>query len=226
MTQLSFAFLIDEKPNLFLEEDFLLLEENSAAVNFFKKFFAQKDFRHSQFPSLIIKGAKACGKSHLLHIFALEAQAEFLNKEAISGVNPVSFFAPNCFYILENIDDFQDEELILRLINSAVEAEAFLILSVRSSPKFALKDLDSRLKNIFAVEIKNPSQESVKQLLTNAFSRKQIKISRQVIDFISDNIERSFDAVMNAVKMTEIYIQESGKNITVAEVKKFLKLQN
>jgi chromosomal replication initiation ATPase DnaA len=92
--------------------------------------------------------------------------------------------------------------------------------------KFVLKDLDSRLKNIFAVEIKNPSQESIKQLLTNAFSRRQIKTSRQVVDFISDNIERSFDAVMNAVKMVEIYIQESGKNITVAEVKKFLKSQN
>ena len=60
----------------------------------------------------------------------------------------------------------------------------------------------------------------MKQLLINAFSRRQIKPSRQVIDFVSDNIDRSFDAVLNAVKMVEIYIQESGKNITVAEVKK------
>jgi chromosomal replication initiation ATPase DnaA len=82
------------------------------------------------------------------------------------------------------------------------------------------------LKNIFAVEIKNPSHESMKQLLINAFSRRQIKPSRQVVDFISDNIERSFDAVANAVKMVEIYIQESGKNITVAEVRKILKPQN
>lgn len=217
--QLTLPFQSSIKSELFTKDDFLILPENSAVIKFLKKFFAQKDFAASQFPSLILKGAQGSGKSHILHIFAEEFGAEFLKKEKLSGVNPADFFGKNHFYILENIEEIKDEELVLRLINSAVEAKAFLILSARISPQFHLKDLTSRLKNIFAIEIKNPSHESVKMFLTNMLSRKQIKLSRPVIDFFSDNIERNFAAVLALVKLVELRVQESGKNVTMAEAK-------
>ncbi len=197
----------------------MLLTENSAAFNFCEKFFAQKDFSTSQFQSLILKAPEASGKTHLLNIFAKKTAAEFLDKDKISGVNPADFFTANHFYILENFEEIKDPELLLRLINSAVEAQAFLVLSTQEIPQFKLKDLASRLKNIHATEIKNPSHESLKLLLANQLSRKQIKLTRAVLDFISDNIERSFVAVFAVVKLLEI----SGKNLSLAEVKKFLK---
>jgi chromosomal replication initiation ATPase DnaA len=66
-------------------------------MNFLKKFFAQEDFSQSRFPSMILKAEKASGKTHLLHIFAKKFDAEFLNKEKISDVNPASFFIANKF---------------------------------------------------------------------------------------------------------------------------------
>jgi len=217
--QLFLPFQTSTKSELFKEEDFLPLTENSAAINFFKKFFEQKDFATSQFQSLILKGAKASGKTHLLHIFAKKFDAEFLDQERISGVNPANFFAANHFYILENVAEIKDEELVLRLINSAVEAKAFLILSSRDAPQFLLKDLVSRLINIVSVEIKSPSQESIKILLAGNFSRRQIKLSRQAIDFLSDNIERSFEAVFLAVKLVEDLAQNG--ELKLSEIKKF-----
>ncbi len=215
--QLSFPFQSSAEFDLFKEEDFLLLTENSAAFNFCKKFFSQKDFATSQFQSLILKGAKASGKTHLLQIFSKKTAAEFLDKDKILGVNPANFFTANRLYILENFAEIKDEELLLRLINSAVEAGAFLLLSAQEIPQFKLKDLASRLKNIHTVEIKNPSHESLKLLLANQFSRRQIKLSRPTLNFISDNIERSFEAVFSAVKLLEA----KGQNLKLAEVKSF-----
>lgn len=193
------------------------LAENSAAINFLKKFFAQESFAKSQFPSMLLKAAPFAGKTHLLRIFAEKFFAEFLEKEKISGVNPADFFSENKFYILENIDEIDDEELLLRLINSAFESAAFLILSSSSTKKFRLKDLNSRLKNIFTVEIKNPSCEAIKQLLVNSFARRQIKVSHQVVDFISERIDRNYAAIFAAVKKIELRCQESGKGLTVRD---------
>jgi chromosomal replication initiation ATPase DnaA len=212
LSQLSFPFQTTSTP--YREEDFLLLAENSSAVNFLKKFFAQENFSKSQFPSVILKAAPFAGKTHLLHIFAKKFSAEFLEKEKISNVNPADFFSENKFYILEDVNEIADEELLLRLINSAFESGAFLILSANSLAQFRLKDLTSRLKNIFTVEIKNPSQESIKQLLVNGFARRQIKVSRQVTDLISDRIDRSYEAVFAAVKKVEAHCQEGGRSLS------------
>jgi chromosomal replication initiation ATPase DnaA len=219
LLQLSFEFQSTNNPDPFCEENFLFLEENLAAVNFLKKFFIQDAFYQGQFPSLIIRGARASGKTHLLHIFAGKFHAEFIDQKAISAVNLAGFFLAQQFYILENIDKIKDEELLLRLINSAAEAKAFLILTVRDKPQFNLLDLTSRLKNIFTVEIKNPGCESIKQLLTNNLSRRQIKLSRSIINFIAANISSNYETVLMTAKMIELYCRENGRNLTVREAK-------
>lgn len=218
MAQLSFSFQTDSKSNIYKEDDFVLLSENSSAINFLKNFFAQEKFSATKIPSIILKGPKACGKTHLLHIFAKKFHGEFIDKEKIIDVNLVSFFEENKFYILEDVSEIKDEELVLRLINSAFEAKAFLVLTTERDPQFQLKDLNSRLKNIFVAQIKSPSHEAIKQLLSNGFSRRQIKLPSKSIELISDKIERSYEAVFAAVKKVEIHCQESGKNIAMKEL--------
>lgn len=218
--QLSFPFQNIANCDSFKEENFLILSENSAAFNFFKKFFSQKEFAKAQFSSAILRGEKASGKTHLLNVFAKKFNAEFLNKDQLCGVNPTNFFAANSFYILEDFTEIEDVELLLRLINSASEASAFLVLSTNNIPKYQLKDLDSRLKNMISHEIKNPSHDSIKMLLTHNFSRLQLRPLRAVIDFLSDNIDRSFLAVSNATKLVDFYCAENGEKIDLAAVKK------
>lgn len=220
MQQLSLDLPIKENSDPYLEEDFVLLDENLAAVNFLSKFFAQKKFSQAQFPSLLLRGPAQSGKTHILNIFAKKFQAEFLQIAEISDQNLSSFFSENKFYILENINEIADEKLLFHLVNAAAESKAFLILSSQNKAQFELKDLSSRIKNVFALEIKNPSQEAIKMLLINAFSRKQLKVSKGVIDFIASHSERTFEAVVVSVKLVEFYTAEVGKNITIKEMKK------
>lgn len=154
----------------------------------------------------------------MLNIFATKFSAEFVDLQ--KKLSPK--FYQNHFYILENIDRIIAEEELLHLINSASEAKAFLIMSSSSDNNFKLKDLSSRLKNIFVVQIKEPSIPTIKMLLVNAFGLKQIKVSSRVIDFIANNIERNYHAIFVAAKNIEDYCHQSAETLTLKNISKIL----
>lgn len=216
--QLNLNLQINKDKDPYSKADFLLLDENSAAFNFLEKFFSQKNYSQAQFPSLIIKGPAKSGKTHMLSFFAKQYAAQFLQIKEISKQNLVNFFSPNKFYILENINEIEDESLLFHILNSAVESKAFLLLSAQNGMQFELKDLTSRIQNIFSLEIKNPSQESIRMLLMNAFARRQLKVSNDVIDVASDNVERTYEAISEIVKLIESRCVEK-KKITVKDIK-------
>ncbi len=238
MKQLSLNLQTAENIDPYSEDNFVALEENLAALNFLEKFFAQKNFSQSQFTSLILRGAPASGKTHLAHIFAnklsvnspansaTSPSAKFLQISKITRQNLPTIFAPNQFFILEDIQQIQDEELLLHLINSASEAKAFLLLTSQNKNEFRLKDLTSRLKNIFSLQIKDPGPEVVEILLVNGFARRQIKISDRIVNFVSRNIPRSYEAVLNAVNLIEFNCGNGGKALTLQGVGEILKLNS
>lgn len=221
-TQLIFDFPSEQKQSLFLEEDFIFAAENKNAVDFLQKFFDQKSFTQGAFPSFILKGERACGKTHLLHIFAQKFAATFLQQNDLDNINSPAFFSENQFYILENIDKIKSEESLLHTINSASEAKAFLILSAESLSDFMLRDLASRIKNIFTAEIESPSESLIKILLSQGLSRRQLKVGDGVIDFLSQKLKPSSAAISNILKMIEFHCHENKKNFTLTEARKLV----
>lgn len=221
-TQLIFNFSTAQNQANFQEEDFIFSAENKNAVDFLQKFFNQKSFAKNTIPSFILKGEHGCGKTHLLHIFAQKFNTIFLQKDALNDINSPTFFAENSFYILENIDKIKNDETLLQIINSAAEAGAFLILSATNLADFTLRDLVSRIKNIFTVEIKNPQPNLIKILLSQGLSQRQLKISDEVIEFLSNSLRPSYTAIRDALKMIEFHCHKNKKNFTLMEAKKLL----
>ncbi len=222
MEQLIFDFGANNNIDKFIESDFIINNENISAQKFLQKFFTQKNFLQSQFQSIILKGDQGCGKTHLLNIFANNYQAEFINYRDIEFINPINLFQIEKFYIIDNCSSINSESALFHFINSAFECRAFLVLVIDNQEKFLLKDLNSRLKNIFTLEIKDPSQETVKLLLSNLFSRKQLVISRSVIEEISFMIKK-YSQIHMAVKLIEsMSHNQSLKKVTNKEIKNFL----
>jgi len=184
--QLSLPF--QDQTDSYLKEDFVLLPENEVVRNFLEKFFAQKDFNTAPLPFLIIKGEESSGKTHLLNIFAKKYGVEFVDLER-------RIFTENHFYVFEDLQKCTNEEKLLSLINLISESRAFLLLTMREISGLRLKDLKSRLKNIFVVEIENPSREALKQLLLNRFARRQIKLSHHKIKTILRDLPMSYAAL-------------------------------
>lgn len=222
MREFSQEALSFPKQHNFLEEDFIFLPENSGVQKILESFFAQKDFSSAKLQSLVIKGARGSGKTHLLHIFAKKNAARFLEKSQIDKENLVKILQENQFYILENIDEIADDELLFHLINSAFEARAFIIFSLKDFSNFKLKDLISRLKNIFTAEIKNLEKSSIKPLVVNYLARRQIKLSAHMIDAISQSCSASYEVVFDAVNKVEDFCHKNKGKISVKDLKEIL----
>ncbi len=220
-SQLTFDFSATTPQTNFQESDFIASKASENAINFLNKFFAQTTF-DTTLPSCILKGEHACGKTHLLHIFAQKFHATFLTKNDFDKINSPTFFVANNFYILENIDEIESEELLLHIINSAAEAKSFLVLSAIDVDKFNLRDLTSRLKNIFTVEIKNPPQDLIKALLAKGLAQRQLKISDEVMEFLTNRLQPSYVTIANALQAIENHCHENKKNFTLLEAKKII----
>ena len=216
MTQSSFSFPLDQT---YKSEDFLALAENIEAKNLLEKFFSQKDFTKSKFPSLILQGEEASGKTHLLNIFAKKNNAKFLDKAEISGFDLIKLLNKNQFYIFDDADEIVDDELLLRFVNSAAEANAFLIISLKDLSKFRLKDLLSRLKNILVTKIKTLEQSSIKELVINGLARRQIRLSNAMVDFIAHNVSRNYLAIFTMLNRLEELCHQQKGDIALKDLK-------
>lgn len=200
--QLSFGFKNDSA-------EFLLTEENQEAHEFFQKFFAQKNLARSA----ILIGESKSGKTSLLNSF--KADLHFLTQ-------PTAHLVADEFYVLENIDQYKNENAILHLINTATEASASLILTTNIEPNFKLPDLASRVKNIFSLRIKKPSESTMKMLLTLHLAKRQLKLKDNLIDFILHNLERSYTKLFDIVHFIEFFAIENKRMITTAELSKII----
>lgn len=220
--QLAFSFSTQNKDK-FSEENFIKTAENSSAFKFLEKFFQQDDFESTQFPALIIKGESGSGKTHLLNIFAKKYHVEFIDKHILNDNNPLNIFAKNKFFIVDDFALIEQEERILSLLNSANEARVFVILSDNGQRKFMLKDLNSRLKNIFSSEIKSPSQDTMKILISYQLSQHQIKISSDIIDEITFSAPRTYSSIDNIVKKIIFLQTEQNEKLTKNNLAKLFK---
>jgi len=210
--QLAFSFDSNNEEK-FSEKNFIQTPENSSAYKFLEKFFNQDLLDHTQFPSIILKGEKDSGKTHLLNIFAKKYQAEFIDISILNDNNPLNIFTKNKFFIIDDFSLIEKEERILSIINSANESRVFLLLSDHGQRKFELKDLNSRLKNIFSIEIKDPSHETIKILLSNFLSLNQIKIANNLIDELVFSCPRNYSSLNNLLKRIENLYQENNQKI-------------
>lgn len=124
--------------------------------------------------------------------------------------------------IIDDLDSGANEELLLHTLNSCKEEGVkLLITSEQAVAKldFSLADLTSRLKAVETIEIKEPDQELLYMVLARQFDARQLKVSDDVLNYITTRIERSFEAANNAVeKIDKLSLQEK-RNITIPLVK-------
>jgi chromosomal replication initiation ATPase DnaA len=231
--QLSFEFPAQIENYPYSRQDFILSPENKSAFDSLHKFFGQRNSGKSFLQSLLLSGPKYCGKTHLLNIFYNQNKevTSFIDHNNLAGVNLNNFFDKNNFYILENIETIDDQELLLHIINYTLESSSFLILSSRNEIidlKFEINDLNSRVKNIPNAIIKPPTKDLIEILLIKNFAKKQLKLDSKIIDLIADEIINrsginSYEAIFNIVKIIEFYCHENHQKPTLTLVNRLMK---
>ncbi len=168
---------------------------------------------------LFLFGPKGSGKTHLAHIWQSINNAIFINVN-----NFISEIRYSNAFILEDVQDIQDEATLLHCYNYMKENNKRLLITSSTSPKrlnFKLKDLRSRILSTISAKIPSASEELLRIMLIKRFSDKQLKVDLKVINYILARIERSFCSINRIIE--KIDNGSMGSNVTIPFVSTLLK---
>ncbi len=140
---------------------------------------------------LAVWGPAGCGKTHLLHGWALREGAEILRGPEIDpGLVPAPPTHPMA------IDDAASvpEQALLHLINAAGEAGQPLLLAAEAPPgrwNVALPDLASRLRAITTAEIAAAEDDLLRLLLRRLLVERHLAVHETVQEFLLRRLPRT-----------------------------------
>lgn len=169
--------------------------------------------------ALVLYGPKGSGKSHLAHLWAARAKARQL-----SDIRCQLSETKNAL-LLEDIEWLQDEEALLHVLNSVAENGGSLLLTAAMPPRnlpFTLPDLTSRLKALPVVAIHEADDEALSRVLRKQFADRQVKISDEVIAYLTPRMERSFSKINQLVEKLDRAALSAGRTLTVPFVRQLL----
>ena len=216
MNQLTFKFPFTKK---YYEHDYYVSSNNYSA---FKLIDEWPDWPGKW---LNIYGDKGSGKTHLSKIL----ENKIRNSRLISANN----IDHNIIQDLNNldcliIDDFDnniDEKLFYTIFNHSKQLDNYVLINSMNSIKnlnFNSEDLRSRINSLVFIGIELPTDDILKVIITKTFSDKQVSISPKLIDFIINNVDRSYQKMSKFIKEIDELSLSTGKSININLIKKVL----
>ena len=165
---------------------------------------------------IILYGAPGTGKTHLANIWKLNNNAIILKSNNTLDEKYQS-------YIIEDIENINDEVELLHYYNLTKENRCKLLLTTNTLPKslpYKLPDIQSRLLAMPVLKLPENDEYLFKIILFKEFSARQIRVSAGVIHYILNHVERSVHRLIELVSMIDIASMKNKHNVTVPFVKK------
>ena len=136
-------------------------------------------------------------------------------------------FRQNPCLIVEELSPDINEEAMFHLYNLYRNEGGNILFTAEEAParmRFKLKDLQSRLNIIPSVEIKAPDDELLSSLLVKLFMDRQIMVSPEVINYLLNNMQRSFAYARKIVAEIDNLSLARKRAVTVPLVKEAVSL--
>tara|TARA_Y100000813_G_C24116134_1_gene330291 strand:+ start:19 stop:681 length:663 start_codon:yes stop_codon:yes gene_type:complete len=202
----------------YLSQDFYVSKNNFNAFKLIESW--------PQWPGRFINifGPIGCGKTHLVNILSNKINGLIISSQKIDE-NIINQFKTKECLIIDDFDNDIDENLLYSIINLANQDNKYLIISSPISLKkfkIKLKDLNSRFTSFIEVGIDLPTDDLVKVILTKNFSDKQITISKKNIDYILNNIDRSYEKINLFSSLIDNLSLEKAKPVNLKLIKDVL----
>ena len=219
--QLGFDFFTEEKPIKIWKNDFITSKCNLKPWNFINNYCP----KNGNLPKIFaVIGKKMSGKTHLAQIWKEKFSGQFLEISNLKRANLLEIVTEKQFYIIENVDslNLEEERILLQIFNLCLQKSAHLLLtSAKSLEEISLstKDLSSRLRNVFHVDIMPITPDFSEMLLVKIFAEKQLRVSAQTTKFLAKNIITRYQDLFAAAKLLEFNSLEKRRAITIGLVK-------
>lgn len=155
---------------------------------------------------MALVGAAGTGKTHLASIWRDRTGAATIDARRISEA--LDGLAGDRPVLVENVDRGMDEPGLFHLINRAgQDAIPGLLLTARSAPSrwtVTTPDLTSRLAALPVVELGEPDDVLLRQVLDKLFRDRQSPVTPGLIDYLLPRMERSVDSARRLVATLDL----------------------
>ena len=166
---------------------------------------------------VILAGPVGSGKSHLAAIYVEMAAAVSLNAADLPLPADLSELG-GAALLLEDAHRVQlDETRLFHLLNHVREQGSTLLITTRTWPDswpLTLPDLRSRLRAAHPLELNEPSDRLLRQVLVKLFADRQLTVEARVLDYLLVRMERSLSAAGQLVDDLDRLSLERGRAIT------------
>jgi chromosomal replication initiation ATPase DnaA len=175
-------------------------------------------------PIVLLRGEAGSGKTHLAHIWAQLANAQFCDAEILEQFmeQHIQGREPHC--IVEALET-ADPLALFHLLNRYKTSATGLLLTTRR-PRFDTErwpaDLVSRLHSLPSVTLAPPDDDLVIALLTKGFADRQVKVEPGVLRYLLLRIERSYTAIFQFIENADAAALKQSRPITLSLVKEVL----
>ena len=217
MDQLTFKFPFSKK---YYEQDFFVSSNNFSAFKLIDSW--------PNWPGkwLNIYGECGSGKTHLSKILEKKIKkTKIINAQNIDN-KAIEYLSNFDCLIIENFKNNIDEDILYSILNQSKQLDNFLLINSRISIKnyeLKLLDLKSRLNSFVFIGIDLPNDNLLRVVITKSLSDKQIRIGPKLLDYIINNIERSYEKMFKFIKDLDELSLSTGKSININLIKKVLK---
>ena len=216
MDQLIFKFPFSKK---YYEQDFFVSSNNFSAFKLVESWPTWSS------KWLNIFGAAGSGKTHLSKILQKKIDktklidAKNINNEIIQDLNQF-----NCL-IIDNFNNNIEEKLFYSILNESKQLENYVLINSIHSIKninFNLTDLKSRITSFLYIGIELPTDDLLKVIISKTLSDNQISLNPKILDYIINNVERSYEKMFKFLKDVDELSLSTGKSININLIKKVL----
>ncbi|MDR3030904.1 MAG: hypothetical protein LBU35_00775 [Holosporales bacterium] len=172
-------------------------------------------------------GESGSGKTLLSKIWASRMGAEFIHaKEDIFAkwYEISSNTSSQKYFVIDNADEITDSILLFYIYNTIKEKNAYLLLTANTPPtKWDLKlnDIRSRMSTINVIRIQPPNELAMLLIIEKMLLQRGIKVSKEIIRYISNRIERSYDSINYWINQIDKRLDKHTK-ATLSNIKKII----
>lgn len=165
---------------------------------------------------LLIIGESGSGKTHLTKIWQQKSGAYY-----IKDLSQLVALKESSAFIFEDLQNYTEIE-ILNIINTAFEHKKKLLLTSSYYNHVELKDLRSRFNSTYKVLIEDPDENMVQVLVSKMLHDKQIKVNKEILNYIAVRVKRSFVDIKTFVIHLDKLSLSQKRNITIRLIKEVL----
>jgi chromosomal replication initiation ATPase DnaA len=204
----------------FDRSDFLVSDCNITAVEWIDRWPAWPSV------ALVVHGPSGCGKTHLSRVWQERASAIVLAGEELTAAALPHLLGRSPPRIVVDDAERAGERALLHLYNSCLEQQGNLLITMRSPPgswKIELDDLRSRLRSAIVVGIEGPDDSLLGAVLFKHFADRQLRVSPDVIAYVTRRIERSFTAAEGLAARLDSASLSGGRRVTIPLARRIFK---